>query len=443
MSINWELPLKIEQDVQRIITQQEINGWYFDTDLATQRVQQLEDNKNEIYEEVRPLLKKQVINRWTEVTKPFTRAGRVISRVASHINPDVVAGPLNIVDFEEPDLGKRTQLMVQLEHIGWKPLEYTDKGNPKLTEESLLFLEGDLGKKIAKWYIYAHRQSQIEGWIRRVREDHRITAGADTCGTNTGRMRHRTVVNVPKADPSVLFGKEMRELFTVPSDEFVLVGHDASGLEARMLGHYLNDGELIYEIIHGDFHTKVWDTIREFIATRNKAKAIEYALIYGASDRKLGSMADNKPRRTSDTKIGEEIRRCVMTGIPALGDLVEATQKEAEKGYLIGLDGRRIPIRSIHSALNARFQSSGAIVMKVSMILLDKWLKREGITLEEVKKVGDFHDEGQAEVRNNKEIIELYSNCAVKSIQEAGEFFKLNLPLAAESMVGKTWADTH
>lgn len=439
--IDWSKSIKIEHEVQRIISQQEMNGWYFNKEKAQEYVDYLQNERDKIYTEIRPLLKMEVISRWTEVKKPFTQSGEYISRVSKHFGSDVdqVAAPLSFVEFEEPDINKRNKLMRQLTLLGWKPLEFTDKGNPRLTEESMECLEGDTGLLIARWYIYKHRQSQIEGWLKKVRPDHRISAQANTCGTPTGRLRHSVVVNVPKASDKVIFGHEMRSLFTVPKGK-VLIGHDASGLEARMLAHYLNDAELTKEIIHGDFHSKVWEPIKEWVASRDNAKNIEYALIYGAGDAKLGRMSDYKPKKMSDTKMGGIIREAIMKGLPALGELTKNVQDESDKGYLIGLDGRKLLIRSKHSALNTLFQGAGAIVMKVSMILLDKWVRENEL---DALKVGDFHDEGQAEVENNQKTIELYSSFAVQSIIKAGEYFNLNCPLDAEAKVGDTWAETH
>lgn len=441
--INWKLPIWIEHEVQKIITQQEINGWYFDTDLAHKHIEYLDREQEKIYDEVRPLLKPEVIHKWTEVSKPFTVGGGYISRVRNWFGDrdvNLVAAPHCFVEFVEPDLGSRMRLMRQLEHHGWKPTEYTEKGNPKLTEDSMDCL-GGIGGQIAKWYIYNHRKSQIEGWLRHVRPDHRITAVANTCGTPTGRMRHSIVVNVPKASPEVVFGQEMRELFTVPEGK-VLVGHDASGLEARMMAHYLGDPELIEVIIDPDkdFHTLVWDAIREFVDTRTGAKGIEYACIYGAGDPKLGRMTDRRPKGWSDGRTGKAVREALGRGIPALQELSERVKRQADRGYLVGLDGRRVPVRSSHSALNTLFQSGGAIVMKRSMIFLDQWMKRERIN---ALKVGDFHDEAQHELENNQKEIELFSELAVQSIIKAGEFFELNCRLDAEAKVGRNWAETH
>lgn len=440
--INWKLSIWIEHEVQRIITQQEINGWYFDIDLAHQHIQYLDRQQQEIFDEVRPMLKPEVIHKWTDVARPFTQSGDHISRVRNWFGSatGTVRGPHCFVQFNEPDLGSRARLMRQLEQHGWQPTEYTEKGNPRLTEDSMECL-GGVGARIARWYIYNHRKSQIEGWLRHVRPDHRITASANTCGTPTGRMRHSVVVNVPKASDEVIFGTEMRQLFTVPEGK-VLVGHDASGLEARMMAHYLRDPDLIQVIIDpdGDFHTLVWDSVREFVDTRTGAKNIEYAYIYGAGDEKLGSMADRSPQGWSKARTGRAIRAALGAGIPALAELRERVNRQADKGYLIGLDGRKVPVRSQHSALNTLFQSGGAIVMKRSMIYLDERMRKEEI---HALKVGDFHDEAQHELENNSDEIELFQNLAVQSIIDSGSFFKLNCPLDAEAKVGKTWADTH
>lgn len=439
---DWSFPFRLEQEVARIMCQQEVNGWLFNHDLAIKHLEFLKNEMGEIFDDVKPLLRKEIIATWKPI-RPYLKNGDY--NVRSHKwygdDVDVIGATFTPIRFDEPSLGSRQKIIKQLTYHGWKPLEFTDKGNPKLTEESMEFL-GDVGKGIARWYIYNHRRGQIEGFLKNLRPDGRITAGANTLGTPTGRMTHRVIVNVPKNDPKVIFGNEMRQLFTVPEGK-VQIGYDAAGLEARMMGHYLDDKDLIYEIIHGDFHTKVWDTIRDFIESRAHAKNIEYALIYGASDSKLGTMADFRPSGWSNARTGRAIREGVMSGLPSLAELTEKVQRAARSGYLIGLDGRKLWIRSNHSALNFLFQAGGAIVMKLSMVLLDKWIKEEGLTLNEVMKVGDFHDEGQQEVVNNPEVIELIKTLNVKCIREAGEYFKLRCPLDAEAVVGMNWAETH
>jgi len=244
-------------------------------------------------------------------------------------------------------------------------------------------------------------------------------------------------VNVPKAKDSVYFGKEMRGLF-IHRPGRKLVGHDASGLEARLLGHFLNDPVLIDDLIHGDFHTKFWNPIREFIASRDDAKNIEYALIYGAMNPKLGTMTQMRPAGWSDERVGAAVRSIVESKIPALGDLMEKVRRASKRGYLIGIDGRKLFIRSQHSALNLAIQGAGAIVMKYSICYLEDWINRYDL---DVIKVGDFHDEAQADVLTDH--VHAYGNLAVRSIRKAGESLHLNCPLDAEYKVGESWAETH
>lgn len=451
-SVDWSKSIKLEHKVAKIITEQEIHGVLFDIDKANQYVQDLSNEMDSLYQKIRPFLRYEVVQAYDKPVVNIFKKDRSYTEIVKRwfIDPKIVEAPFSRVLFEEPDLGSRARLIKQLLSFGWKPTIFTEptdtnpNGSPKLTNkgepvDSLLEIAGDIGKDIARWYILSHRRSQIRGWLDnpRLLIDGRLSASANPCGTNTGRMRHSVVVNVPKAEERVVFGKEMRGLF-IAREPYHLVGHDASGLENRMLAHFMNDPDLSYEILEGDFHTKVWDTIREYVHSRGNTKGIEYALFYGASDKKLGSMADYKPSGWSEAQTGKEIRRLIMSGLPALGELTKGVQSEAKKGYIVGLDGRKLHVRSEHSALNVKLQGAGAIVMKTSMVLLDQWVKKNKL---DVHKVIDMHDEGQAEVYVNH--IEPYKILAVQSIKTAGEYYNLNVPLTGEVKVGRNWAETH
>jgi len=443
---DWSLSIKLEHEVAKIISRQERNGVAFDKEKAIRCINSLTDELDKLYNQVRPSLKYDVNTPYDKpVSRVFLKSGQYTSSVTQwYDDPSVVGGPFSRVLFEEPELGSRHKLIKQLLSFGWKPEVFTEKGAPKLTikgipVDSLNNIVGDIGSAIAKWYTYSHRRSQIQGWLNhpRLQVDGRLPAQANPLGTPTGRMRHSVVVNVPKAEERVVYGKEMRSLF-IAKPGYLLVGHDASGLENRMLAHYMNDPDLTHEILDGDFHTKVWEPIKEYVHSRGNTKNIEYALFYGAADDKLGSMVDYKPSGMSNKAMGKIIRELIMKGLPALDDLTKRIQKEAKKGYLIGLDGRRLYVRYSHSALNTQLQGAGAIVMKTSMVFLDKWVKKYEL---DVTKVLDMHDEAQAEVLPSH--VELYSTLAVKSIERAGTFYKMNVPLTGEVKVGKNWAETH
>ena len=215
---------KNESQVRRIISDQTSTGVYFNLRRANRYIRYIEQKQEQLYGRIRPLLQLEVVQHGTvPVKKPFKKDGSYSAAAYGWYGDDVgiVAGQFTRVRFEEPNLGSRQKLQSQLLRLGWKPLHFTEKGNPKLTYDSqpcpsLTKIDSQVGKDIAEWYILNHRMSQINGWLKALRPDERLSQGCITIGTPTYRFRHKTVVNVPKAASYVVFGKQMRSLFTVP-----------------------------------------------------------------------------------------------------------------------------------------------------------------------------------------------------------------------------------
>lgn len=400
------------------------------------------------------------------VKKPWKANGDFAKRVYDWFGEDLdltmIMGPFSKVEFSEPDLGSRQKLIKQLTRHGWQPEIFTEKtGAPKLTEqgkpvESLFKIEAPVGKQVARWYILKHRMGQINGWINNVRPDGRITAGANSCGTNTVRMRHKILTNVPKADPKVIFGKEMRELF-IARKGYKLLGYDAAALEARCMAHYtykFDGGEFADLILNGDYHASnariffeeetegLEVDSPEFKSYRSIGKNGTYALTYGGQPKKLASTLG------VPLKKGKYLFDKFWKKNEALGELRQLVIKMTEaRGWVPGIDGRKIYTRSSHSALNALFQSCGAIIMKVSMVELDRSLKEEEI---HHYKVMDFHDEGQHEVDERECYIDeggllrhRLGDLAVQSLEYAGRELSLNCEITGDYEIGDSWKDTH
>ena len=480
-----------ESKVRQIITQQEINGVNFDKEKAEGYISELSKRKDTLYGKIRPHLKLEVITPYTvPVSRPYLKNGTHSSGVLNWFRDDVpdIGGPFTRCEFNEPDLGSRKKLIAQLESLGWSPRAFTEKGNPKLTVDgqpcpSLMDIDSEIGQDIAHWYIYNHRQSQIQGWIDKLRDDGKLTAEAITIGTPTYRFRHKTVVNVPKASPDVVFGTEMRSLF-IPSDRYVMVGHDASGLELRMLAHFINDEEYTKVVTEGDPHTYHQRLAK--LDTRDQAKTFIYAFNYGAgalligigvnSDiskleatyssiqvyTKLKSLNKNANkdgmihigkntyvRATEETSLraldGDAIKKTFLSYNPKLKKLIDDVTEAARRGWLKGIDGRKIMMRrdyagkvQVHKGVNTLLQTTGAIVMKYSMVILDRWIREMELSS---RKVIDMHDEGQYEVL--PEDAELHGMLACYSIEEAGRQLGVRLPLAGEYKIGNSWAETH
>jgi len=485
----WAPAFELEQYIAWIIHQQEVTGFPFDIQLAHQHIKTLDAILEDLYSDIRSYLSYEVYA-GTELKKPFKKNLDYSQAVVNYMGEDVhsVGGPFTRVSFEEPSLTKRERLADQLLKLGWKPTlktpsgekwKLTDKGKPV---ETLSQMELPIGKKLAEYYTYAHRKSQIEGWIDKLRPDGRLTAGADSAGTNTARMKHKIVVNVPKADPKVLFGEQMRQLF-IPHQSDYLVGWDGAGLEARVMAHYtykFDGGEFAQLILEGDVHSHnahiffpeetegLTKADAEFTPYRNISKNGFYALVYGAQVPKLAETL-KIPRKIAESRFEE-----FWDNNPGLGRLRDKIMRMAEEyGYVPGIDGRKILIRSSHSALNALFQSCGSIIMKKSAQIFDHWARDERLQWEYLANV---HDELQTGVpkrfvlsyeSDNLEAVRsrpygdqiwsgihehdgIYSRhycrvgeLGVKSIRQAGVDLGMRIPMDAEYMVGNNWAETH
>ena len=332
---------------------------------------------------------------------------------------------------EEPfNLGSRQQIGQYLQEFGWEPQEFTPTGQPKI-DETILSKVKDIPEAaiIARYLMLQKRIAQVQSWLSFLRRD-RVHGSVISNGTITGRMSHRdpNLAQVPSI--SSPYGKECRAVWSVPRG-YKLVGVDASGLELRMLAHYLKDKEFIDDILNGDIHTA--NQRRAGLQSRNQAKTFIYAFLYGAGDAKIGSIIGGGKRE------GKRVKQSFLNNFPTLKSLRDRITREAEQNEFIkGLDGRKIFIRSSHAALNSLLQGAGAIVMKRGLIILNDALQDSDV---DAHVVANVHDEWQLETWH--EDVDRLGDMAVNAIRQAGHYYKLNCPLDAEYKVGENWSETH
>jgi len=192
----------------------------------------------------------------------------------------------------------------------------------------------------------------------------------------------------------------------------------------------MNDDKYTHEVVDGDIHTV--NQHAAGLSTRPQAKTFIYAFLYGAGDAKIGSIVDGSSRD------GKRLKDKFLANTPKLQQLKDNVATAASRGYLMGLDGRKVYVRSEHAALNTLLQSAGAIMMKKALLILDEYAKLWGIDYE---FVGNIHDEFQVEVREDQ--AHEFGRLAVASMQAAGIQLNLRCALDGEYKVGNNWADTH
>ena len=235
------------------------------------------------------------------------------------------------------------------------------------------------------------------------------------------------MAQVPSASSE--YGKECRACWIV-KDGYKLLGVDASGLELRMLAHYMDNKEYTKEVTEGDIHTT--NQKLAGLKSRDKAKPFIYALCYGAGDQKLSSILGGS------TKDARRIREHFLDNLPAFKKLKNRVGKAAKRGYLKGLDGRKIFIRNDYAALNSLLQGGGAIVMKRALAMLNTLIKLQTL---DAKFVANIHDEWQIEVR--EDLADFVGKLAVDCIQTAGNYYELRCPMDGEYKIGGNWSETH
>ena len=336
--------------------------------------------------------------------------------------------------------GSRKQIAERLMGLGYELPTENDGVSYKVDESVLRGIDHPIAEDLLSYLLVQKRLGQLaegqQAWLK-LQKNGVIHGSVNTNGAVTGRCTHSNpnVAQVPSVRAE--YGSECRELFTVRNG-YKLVGCDASGLELRMLAHYMafyDGGQYAKIVTEGDVHTVNQQAAG--LETRDQAKTFIYALLYGAGDEKIGNIAGG------NAQLGQKLKRKFFSSLPALARLQADVQRKVKHGgELIGLDGRILPIRSSHAALNMLLQSAGAVCMKVALIQLFHLLN--GLRWQHGREyafVANIHDEFQAEVTPDK--AETFGKLAVESIQHAGKQLKLNVRLDGEFKIGNNWAETH
>jgi DNA polymerase-1 len=423
--------LDLEHRVQCEIHKQMSNGWLLDQRQAFDLVAGLKEKQNELEDKVHEKFKP-LPTFVKEVQPKYKKNGELSSVGLKFLGDswDNVGGAFSRLDWPEFNLGSRQQIGRYLRRFGWKPEKFTETGQP-IVDEKTLETVTDIpeAQLIAEYLMVQKRIAQVQSWLDAVEDDGRVHGQVNAIGAVTGRMTHSSpnMAQVPAV--GVPYGTECRALWIVPEGR-KLVGVDASGLELRMLAHYMNDKEYTDEILNGDVHTA--NQINAGLSTRAQAKTFIYAFLYGAGDVKIGSIVDGGQR------LGAKLRQRFLDNTPALAELRERVSIAAQRGYLRGLDGRCLHIRSEHSALNTLLQSAGAVVMKKALAIFSQYAPKWNL---DYKLLGSIHDEYQIEARADH--ADKVGYLMVESIKAAGISFEMNCPLDGEYKVGNNWAQTH
>ena len=425
--------IELEHDVADIMKRQEATGFMLDEKYAHLLLGKLNSRQSEVEREVQDTFKPIMVDDKL-VTPRFKKDGTLYKSPALSEEEIIKCKENNYKPFmrqklQEFNLGSRKQIGERLLELGWKPKKFTPTGQPIVDEGTLSKVKHiKEASLIAEFLLLQKRIAQITSWLDELKDD-RVHGFVIPNGAVTGRMTHRkpNMAQVPSIYKE--YGVECRSCWTVPKG-YKLVGIDASGLELRMLAHYMKDEEYTNEIINGDIHTT--NQKLATLESRDQAKTFIYAFLYGAGDEKIGKIIKaNKGE-------GKKLKSRFLRNLPSLRTLTERVRKAATRGWLRGLDGRKIYVRTVHASLNSLLQGGGAIVMKQAMVYLDQYIKERNL---DAKFVANIHDEWQLEVKDTDS--DKVGELGVLALEKAGEHYNMNCPLTGEYKIGDNWSETH
>jgi DNA polymerase I-like protein with 3'-5' exonuclease and polymerase domains len=334
----------------------------------------------------------------------------------------------------------RDHIAKKLKALGWKPKVFTETNQPKVDEAVLSSLPYPEAKLLCQYLLVEKRIGQLaegrQSWLK-LETDGRIHGQVTTMGAVTSRCTHQNPNMAQVPSIKAPYGKECRSLFYAPSG-YVLMGCDVSGLELRCLAHFMaryDEGEYGRILLEEDIHTA--NQLAAGLPTRDNAKTFIYAFLYGAGDEKIGKIIGKGARE------GKKLKEAFLSKTPALQKLREGVGKAAtERGHIKALDGRLMPIRHPHAALNTLLQGAGAIICKRWVVTFHQLLREHGFTDGiDYMQVAFVHDEIQVLVKEN--YADKIGEICIKAIKSAGEYYGIRIPLDGEYKFGRNWAETH
>ena len=398
--------LDLEHTLHTLLIQQEETGFDFDVEAAQKLYATLAQRRNTIEQELVDTFEPTIVELKTKTKViPFNPASR-------------------------------QQIADRLMKRGWEPEVFTETGEPKVDETVLSGIDMPEAKLLNEYLLLNKRIGQLatgkQAWLK-LEENGKIHGRVNHMGAVTSRCTHSNPNTGQIPSVSAEYGKECRSLFISPKG-YSLLGADASGLELRCLAHYMaayDSGAYAEIVLNGDIHTANQEAAG--LESRNQAKTFIYGFLYGSGDEKTGKIIGK------GAKEGKAIKKKFLKKLPALKYLKDAVAKAADdRGWVKGLDGRIIPIRHSHAALNTLLQSAGAIICKTWYVFVAEALKKANL---DAHIVAFVHDEVQLVVKKGQE--DETGRLILQCMRDVERHFNFRCRLDSEYKYGSNWADTH
>lgn len=443
--------IELEHEVQKLISEQQRNGIFVDEQLVSDLHSETKRHADYLENEIRKVfpISACVVK---EYNPKITKAGVFSRNTCGPIPYEQVGGPYTLINWRPFNIDSPPQRVERLLKIGWVPTSFSKRsGKPTFTEESLSDLPEDAPKEaklFGEYLMSRSRQRLMEQLLELMDKDGYIHGYIDILGAATHRMASNSpnLQNIPSSEEDKKnggylkglpgkWGWDCRNVFRVKDrTRSILVDTDASGIQLRGLAHYGGSPEYISLVSdpNVDIHKVHADVLG---CSRSVAKTFIYAFLMGAGVKKLAFVLGG-----NDVERGKELLEQFYERFPFLKEFKERLDKDVERGYYIGLDGRLIALdrEKPHKAMAVSLQSFEAIIMKRASVLYQNDLKQNEIPFIQRLMV---HDEYLAETEIKFK--EMVGKAMVNGIIKAGEIYESKCPLDGKAQYGYSWSEVH
>ena len=458
------------------LAKQQYSRWKFDRKLCEDtiaRITPLLGEKMELLEkEMPPVLKKAVK---TKPTKPFKKDGTLsvagsqwLKLLKDNDLPPTYTGEVEIVVAqEEPNPGSHAQIKDWLVSLGWEPETFkyakdsqtgderaipqvrvdTNEGKALCPSVLALIPVHPAVKHLEGVTVLAHRLAILNKFLADEQDGWLI---AEATGlTNTLRLRHKTIVNLPGVGRD--WGVEVRGCLTAP-EGFELCGSDMSGLEDNTKRHYMYDydPEFVESMSDPSFDSHLdlakfagavtEDEVLAYVSgnkevqaelkgLRHQYKTANYSATYGVGAAKLA--------RTLGITVREAkaLLDTYWSRNWALEKVVENTEVKTLNGEMWLFN----PVSKLWYSLRYKKDVFSTLNQSTGVFCFDRWIwyimsKRPQLT-------GQFHDEIILCIKVGSR--DKCKELLLWAIDSVNKELKLNVTLGISIDFGENYSDIH
>jgi DNA polymerase I len=335
--------------------------------------------------------------------------------------------------------------------LGEKPKK-TKSGQYATGEDILVALgtKHEIARKILDYRVYEKlRSTYVDALPKMIsRIDARIHTDYRQAVAATGRLssNNPNLQNIPIRTAK---GRQIRKAFVPRSEEFLFMSADYSQIELRIAASFANDVTMIDAFrskrdIHTTTAAKVFRVpIEEVTADmRRKAKEVNFGILYGSTAFGLSQNLGISRSEAAD------IITAYFNEFPAIKRYMDDSINNArDKEFVETILGRRRYLRDINSrnittrgfaernAINAPIQGTAADIIKIAMVNIQAWLKKNKM---KTKMIMQVHDELVFDVHRDE--VEKVKENVIHLMKHA---VALEVPMEVEVGVADNWLDAH